>query len=132
LQAAQAESFGVVSLDWRLAGDVSGEEVLVRLRDGSRTGECAVLLLTASPDIRRTVCPSRLAVVRTASDDYDAGAFLLDRLGAQRHLDPPLMAVLLTLRRRLIDEYGATAAAELMLIDSADRDGPRGGQGCPQ
>jgi nucleoid DNA-binding protein len=28
------------------------------------------------------------------------------------------MAVLLTLRRRLIDEHGATTAAELMLIDS--------------
>jgi hypothetical protein len=41
------------------------------------------------------------------------------RLGAERHLDPPLMAVLLTLRRRLIDEYGATTAAELVLIDSA-------------
>lgn len=54
-----------------------------------------------------------------AHDDYDSGAFLLERLGAQRHLDPPLAAVLLGLRRRLIEEHGATTAAELLLIDSA-------------
>ena len=58
-------------------------------------------------------------IVEQARDDYDRGAFLVDRLGAERHLDPPLMAVLLGLRRRLIDEHGATTAAELMLIDSA-------------
>ena len=50
LEAAQAEAPDVVILDWRLAGDVSGEEVLERLVDDTRTRECAVLLITASPD----------------------------------------------------------------------------------
>jgi hypothetical protein len=57
--------------------------------------------------------------VRRADRGLDDGSFLIDRLGAERHLDPPLMAVLLALRRRLIDEHGATDAADLMLIDLA-------------
>jgi len=57
--------------------------------------------------------------VAKAYDDFDSGAFLLERLGAERYLDPPLAAVLLGLRRRLVEEHGATTAAELMLIDSA-------------
>ena len=56
---------------------------------------------------------------RRAADDLDGGSFLIDRLGAERHLDPTLVAVLLILRRRLVDQYGATGAAELMLIDLA-------------
>jgi len=59
------------------------------------------------------------ATVRQAAEDLDCGGFLLDRLGAERYLDPDLMATLLVLRRRLIDEHQATTAAELMLIDSA-------------
>jgi hypothetical protein len=58
-------------------------------------------------------------VVQQAAADFANSHFLIDRLGAERYLDPPLMAVLLTLRRRLIDEHGATTAAELMIIDSA-------------
>ena len=57
--------------------------------------------------------------VELAHDEYDRGAFLIDRLGAERHLDPPLIAVLLRLRRGLIDEHDASTAAELMLIDLA-------------
>ncbi len=57
--------------------------------------------------------------VRQAAEDLDCGGFLIDRLGAERYLDPDLMATLLVLRRRLIDEHQATTAAELMLIDSA-------------
>jgi hypothetical protein len=57
--------------------------------------------------------------VRKAADDLDSGGFLIERLGAERHLDPELLATLLVLRRRLIDEHGATTAAELMLIDVA-------------
>jgi hypothetical protein len=57
--------------------------------------------------------------VRKAADDIETGQFLIDRLGAERHLDPELMAALLVLRRRLIDEYGAESAADLMLIDVA-------------
>jgi hypothetical protein len=59
------------------------------------------------------------ATVRQAAEDLDSGAFLIDRLGAERHLDPQLMAVLLVLRRRLIDEQGAVGAAELMTVDLA-------------
>ena len=57
------------------------------------------------------------AAVIQADEDYDSGDFLLSRLGAERYLDPPLMAVLLTLRRRLVEEHGAQTAAELMMID---------------
>jgi hypothetical protein len=60
-----------------------------------------------------------LAVVVRADQDFDDGQFLLSRLGAARYLDPPLMAVLLRLRRRLIDEHGANTAAELMMVDMA-------------
>jgi hypothetical protein len=59
------------------------------------------------------------AVVVRADEDFDDGQFLLSRLGAARYLDPPLMAVLLRLRRRLIDEHGAVTAAELMMVDMA-------------
>ena len=59
-----------------------------------------------------------LATVEQAEADLASGQFLIDRLGAERYLDPPLMAALLVLRRGLIDEHGATTAAELMLIDS--------------
>jgi CheY-like chemotaxis protein len=51
LQAAQAEAPDVVILDWRLAGDVSGEDVLERLLDDTGTCESAVLLITASPGV---------------------------------------------------------------------------------
>ncbi len=57
--------------------------------------------------------------VQRAAEDLAQGGFLLERLGAERHLDPQLMAVLLVLRRRLIDEHGVTTAADLMLIDVA-------------
>ena len=57
--------------------------------------------------------------VRKAAEDLEDGGFLLERLGAERYLDPQLMATLLVLRRRLIDEHGATTAAELMLLDLA-------------
>src|SRR5918999_3725589 len=57
--------------------------------------------------------------VRKAAADLDSGGFLIERLGAERHLDPTLLAVLLVLRRRLVDEHGAETAAEFMLIDSA-------------
>src|SRR5918992_3642601 len=58
-------------------------------------------------------------MVEKAADDLETGCFLIDRLGAERYLDPELMAALLVLRRRLIDEYGAESAADLMLIDVA-------------
>jgi len=44
---------------------------------------------------------------------------LLDRLGAERYLDPTLMATILSLRQRFIAEWGITTAAETMLVDQA-------------
>jgi hypothetical protein len=54
-----------------------------------------------------------------ADEDLVGGAFLIERLGGARFVDPELMAVLLVLRRHLIDESGANTAVELMMIDSA-------------
>jgi hypothetical protein len=48
-----------------------------------------------------------------------AAPFLLERLGAQRYLDPKLMATILSLRQRLRDEWAITSAAETMLVDLA-------------
>ena len=56
-------------------------------------------------------------VVEDAGPDHCSGRFLLERLGAERHLDPRLMATLWTLRRDLLEEAGATTAAEAMLAD---------------
>src|SRR5216683_8232539 len=49
---------------------------------------------------------------------YEAGSFLVDRLGAGLVIDRDLAVVLLDLRRRLIGEYGDAPAA-MMLIDRA-------------
>src|SRR5712692_5712225 len=49
---------------------------------------------------------------------YEAGSFLVDRLGAGLVVDQDLAVVLLNLRRRLIDEYG-TGPSAMMLIDRA-------------
>src|SRR5215203_1401467 len=54
-----------------------------------------------------------------AAADYASGSFLLTRLGAQRHLEPDLMAVLLELRAGLIAQFDARGAAESMLVDLA-------------
>jgi len=40
---------------------------------------------------------------------YEAGSFLLDRLGAGLVIDQDLAVVLLDLRRRLIEKYGDTS-----------------------
>ncbi len=53
-----------------------------------------------------------------ADEDLQAGSFLIERLGGSRFVDPELTAVLLVLRRHLIDEHGANTAAELMMIDA--------------
>jgi hypothetical protein len=54
-----------------------------------------------------------------SGEQYESGAFLLERLGAERVLDPRLMATILALRQRLIAESGITTAAETMLVDQA-------------
>jgi hypothetical protein len=59
-----------------------------------------------------------LEMVDEAEEGLATGRFLIDRLGAERHLDPEMMAALIVLRRRLICEYQVTGAADLLLIDS--------------
>lgn len=58
-------------------------------------------------------------VVDESAAAYESGRFLIERLGAERYLDPALMGTLLMLRRELLAESGATTAAEAMLVDLA-------------
>ncbi len=58
-------------------------------------------------------------ILAEAHQEYDSGAFMLERLGAERYLDPTLMATLLEWRQRIIAEWGITTAAETMLVDLA-------------
>ena len=55
--------------------------------------------------------------VRQAAEDLDSGAFLVERLGGTRYLDPTLVAVLYLIRRNLIEEHDARTAAEHLMID---------------
>ena len=54
-----------------------------------------------------------------AAKRYQSGRFLLERLGAERFLDPQLMAMLWQLRQGLLEEYGANSPAMTMVIDLA-------------
>src|SRR5260370_23750091 len=58
-----------------------------------------------------------LEVCADSREQYESGQFLLERLAAQRYLDPKLMATLLSLPQRLIAASGITTAADAMLID---------------
>ncbi len=55
----------------------------------------------------------------TARQEYRSGRFLLERLGAERFLDPTLMATLWSLRQEMIEDLGAEGTHELMLVDIA-------------
>jgi hypothetical protein len=50
---------------------------------------------------------------------YRTGRFLIERLGAERFLDPQLMATLWQLRQELLEAYGADSPAMTMVIDLA-------------
>jgi hypothetical protein len=50
---------------------------------------------------------------------YRSGRFLLERLGAERFLDPQLMATLWQLRQGLLEEYGAASPTVTMFVDLA-------------
>jgi hypothetical protein len=54
-----------------------------------------------------------------AATRYQCGRFLIERLGAERFLDPQLMATLWQLRQGLLEEYGAASPAMMMAIDLA-------------
>jgi hypothetical protein len=60
-----------------------------------------------------------LRICHESAEEYQSGRFLLERLGAERHLDPKLMATLWCLRQQIISEWGITTAAETMLLDLA-------------
>ena len=60
-----------------------------------------------------------LRVAEQSRQQYESGGFLLDRMGAERFLDPKLIATLMELRQRIIVEWGITTAAETMLLDLA-------------
>src|SRR5919108_4090225 len=65
-----------------------------------------------SPQEWQTACED-------ASKRYQSGRFLIERLGAERFLDPQLMATLWQLRQDLLEEYGTASPAATMLIDLA-------------
>src|SRR6266511_2257961 len=50
---------------------------------------------------------------------YQSGRFLIEGLGAERFLDPQLMATLWQLRQGLVEEYGTASPAMTMIIDLA-------------
>jgi hypothetical protein len=56
---------------------------------------------------------------RKARIDYDSGRFLIQRLGAERHLDLGLVATLTQLRQELLDGIENPTAADKMLADTA-------------
>ena len=56
---------------------------------------------------------------REAAKDIQSGAFLIEKLGARRFLDPKTMATLLSMRTSLIKEHDPVNAAHMMLIDLA-------------
>jgi hypothetical protein len=57
------------------------------------------------------------ATCEDAAKRYQSGRFLIERLGAERFLDPQLMATLWQLRQGLIEEYGAASPTVTMLVD---------------
>jgi hypothetical protein len=59
------------------------------------------------------------AACEDAVKRYKSGRFLLERLGAERFLDPQFMATLWQLRQGLLEEYGAESPAMTMVIDLA-------------
>jgi hypothetical protein len=57
------------------------------------------------------------AACEDARERYQSGRFVLERLGAERVLDPQLMATLWQLRQGLLEEYGTASPAMTMVID---------------
>jgi hypothetical protein len=59
------------------------------------------------------------AACEDAGKRYQSGRFLIERLGAERFLDPQLMATLWQLRQGLLEEYGTASPTMTMAIDLA-------------
>jgi len=60
-----------------------------------------------------------LNTCKDASKAYRSGRFLIERLGAERAMDPELMAVVWGLRQNLLADLGVTTTAESMAVDLA-------------
>ena len=60
-----------------------------------------------------------VGVVEESEESYKAGRFLMERLGAERYLDPAMMATLLGLRQILLADMPNASTAEHMLVDMA-------------
>jgi hypothetical protein len=58
-------------------------------------------------------------IFREAKSNYGTGRFLVEKLGAERYLEPELMATLTQLRRDLLDDIESPTAADTMMADSA-------------
>ena len=56
-------------------------------------------------------------IIQKTQIDYDTGAFLVERLGASRFLDPELTYILIHLRDNLLAEIDSPTAADKMQID---------------
>jgi hypothetical protein len=59
------------------------------------------------------------ATCEDAAKRYRSGRFLLERLGAERFLDPQLMATLWQLRQGLLEAYGAASPTVTLFVDLA-------------
>lgn len=57
--------------------------------------------------------------LESAQVEYESGKFLVERLGADRQLDLPLVATIIRLRQQLIAEIEKPSAADQMLADTA-------------
>jgi hypothetical protein len=106
--------------------DLAAFEVRQRKREEHRDRTYWALLLDAQACARSMLYSPRLnlpeeweATVEKALADYRSGRALMDQLGADRLLDAPTAAMLLAIRRGLIEETNATSASELVLIDMA-------------
>jgi hypothetical protein len=110
---------GVIDEDRRFAVYKSEYERRIAQRRQKLTSDTRAVFRAMDGWARVESAETWQDMVRKAADDLETGCFLIDRLGAVRHLDPELVASLLVLRRRLIDEDGAESAADLMLIDVA-------------
>jgi hypothetical protein len=59
------------------------------------------------------------ATFEKAKINYESGRFLIEKLGAERYLEPELMATLAQLRRNLLPGIEDPTAADTMMADSA-------------
>ena len=59
------------------------------------------------------------AIFKQAKIDQESGRFIIERLGAQRFLEPELMATLALLRRELVAGIEQPTAADRMMADGA-------------